>query len=372
MAANPPGMPGSLFDPSANNELGGLSTGIGYGTNTVYGPPAPVGMDDGEGVEIQYIGSPNKTLAQPSGFAGKPAKFITATSDVAVGGSMPDGSTNLSGKPVPAGAAVLGVLLSDSDATDWVTRTLANGGTVSAATATAVDTFVKAAKANGYWTKLQRINLMCGTGLKSCLTPLKIGGGNASDVNMNGAHFVEADYSEATGLQADGAQEWLDTGFICSTVPGVTLHMSYYSRSSSGNGNACMGISDGTNRATFYDLTGGRQIRSDFYDFNNGSTISSAIAAGPIGHIVSSRMSNVDQKIYRKGVEIGNNALTITSVKPGTYGCYIFGYNSTGSIGQLSNQLLAGYSIGDGLTAAEALAYYTDLQAFQTALGRAV
>lgn len=111
MALNPPGVPGSLFDPSSNNGLGGMSTGIGYGTNVFYGPPAPIGMDNGEGVLIQNIGETGTIPAQAAGYAGKPVAMITATSDVAVGGFMPDGSTNVTGKVVPAGAAVLGVMV---------------------------------------------------------------------------------------------------------------------------------------------------------------------------------------------------------------------------------------------------------------------
>ena len=61
---------------------------------------------------------------------------------------------------------------SDVDATDWVARVQANGGTVSAATQAAVTAFASAAKANGYWSKFVRLNLMCGNQLAAMVVPL--------------------------------------------------------------------------------------------------------------------------------------------------------------------------------------------------------
>src|SRR2546430_17574212 len=50
----------------------------------------------------------------------------------------------------------------DSEVTDWVARSVANGGSVSAATRSAVNTFMGAIKAASLRTKMLRLNLFCG------------------------------------------------------------------------------------------------------------------------------------------------------------------------------------------------------------------
>lgn len=109
MASNPGGVAGALFDPTASNALGGMCSGIGFGTNTVYGPPLTAGMDDGEKVLVPVIGSPvaNYPAAQACGYAGAPVAFDVAASAIAPGGYLPDGNVNLTGKTIPAGAGVL-------------------------------------------------------------------------------------------------------------------------------------------------------------------------------------------------------------------------------------------------------------------------
>ena len=63
----------------------------------------------------------------------------------------------------------------DADAQDYFDRVAANSGTLSGTTQGAVNTFVVSAKSHGYWSKLRRINLLCGD-YAAMFTPL------ASDV----------------------------------------------------------------------------------------------------------------------------------------------------------------------------------------------
>src|SRR5262245_39554006 len=208
MAANTPGVPGALFDPEPTNKLGSLNTGIGWGTNAVFGPPLTRGMDAGDKVGVPRIGipAPPYTPAQAVGFDGAPVALVVATTTVAPGGAMPDGSTNKTGQTVLPGSGVLGVTLapfvSDPDAPAGINQAYVNGGTISTATANAANAFVISAKAKGYWTKLARINLFAGDQLASALVPLKPGAGYAVDDSVN---FVAGDYSEATGITGNGS-----------------------------------------------------------------------------------------------------------------------------------------------------------------------
>ena len=105
------------------------------------------------------------------------------------------------------------------EAADWRSRVITNGGTVSASTLKAVDTFCKAISSAGLRDRFYRLNLFAGSNLSAALVPLyrgqSLGGtqfGNTTDTNNN---FVSGDYSEggaAAGLTGNGSTKYLATG----------------------------------------------------------------------------------------------------------------------------------------------------------------
>ena len=85
---------------------------------------------------------------------------------------------------------------------------------------------------------------------------------------------------------------------------------------------------------------------------------------------MQSRLLSTQQKGYK------NNLLKVTgavnsNVAPGQF-YYIGAYNSNGAATYPSTKQCAFSSIGDGLTDAEALAFYNAIQTFNTTLGRQV
>jgi hypothetical protein len=76
--------------------------------------------------------------------------------------------------------------------------------------------------------------------------------------------------------------------------------------------------------------------------------------------------------IYRNGVQDATN--TQSAATPEASNIFVFALNraSTPAANNIYTGKLGGYSIGLAFTAAEAAAYYTAMQAFQTALGRNV
>jgi hypothetical protein len=257
----------------------------------------------------------------------------------------------------------------DSNAALWAAAVTANGGTYSAQTLESVSTFCKAAKANGYWSKLNRINLFCGNQLAAALVPLKVGNGSTVDTNVN---FVSGDYTESTGLDSDGTK-YLRTGLLASALTLNDTHVAVYNRESNASGGACcLGASDGTNTARLelfapYQDSG---VYSFHYDNASGSIQNIAIA-GSFGHIAASRTAANSHKIYRNGSVIASNA-TSGGALP-AYEFYVFAKsNGVGAVTFITSHKLSAYSIGSGLTDAEMTHYNTDMQAFQTALGRQV
>jgi hypothetical protein len=258
----------------------------------------------------------------------------------------------------------------DADAAAWAAAVTAAGGTYSAAGLAASSAFVVSAKAAGYWTKLNRINLFAGGGgtaaqnLTGTLVPLKVGGGSATETNVN---FVAGDYTEATGLTGNGSTKYLNTGLIANTS--LTLndtHLAVYNRSSTAAaGGLTMGVnSEFSLQAPFSD----GNAYSDQYNTVAGR-VSGALAA-PYGFVVGSRTAAASHTIYRNAVSVATNATSGGTLS--LLATFVFACNSGGSPALFISQPLAGYSIGSGLSGADVTAYNTHMQAFQTALGRNV
>lgn len=257
----------------------------------------------------------------------------------------------------------------DTDAAAWAAAVTTNGGTYSASTLAAVSTFCKAAKASGYWSKLNRINLFCGDQLAACLVPLKVGGGSATETNVN---FVAGDYSEATGLTGNGSTKCLRTGLVPSAS--LTLndtHLAVYNRSS-GTAGFSIGALDSTSQTTvlYAPFEGGTTGLSDQYNQTVGAGRVASTLTAPFGFVVGSRTAAAAHAIYRNGSLLNSNTGSGGSLS--TFEIYVGATNQAGTATTLSTGAMAGYSIGSGLTSTDVSNYNTDMQSFQQALGRNV
>jgi hypothetical protein len=253
----------------------------------------------------------------------------------------------------------------DPDAAAWAAAVTGNGGTYSGATLTAVSDFVVSAKASGYWTKLNRINLFCGDQLAAALVPLKVGGGNATDTNVN---FVGGDYTEATGLTGNGTTKYLRTGLI----PSVSLtlddtHLAIYNRASASAVSNQWGAGG---PMIFYAPHTGASLISDQYNSTTGRVGPTAAIGTPYGFLIASRNGAGEHTVYRNAVSLGTNA-TSGGALPAIE-CYVFASNNFGGPAAINDGARGGYSIGSGLSAADVTAYNTHMETFQDALARGV
>ena len=108
MATNPSGIAGALFDSTASNGLGGLTTGIGFGTRSVM-LPLQAGIEVNEVPALARIGAGTAGVIQACGFAGKGVAVKTATGTVANGALIVAGWNNQSGRTITTGQSVLAV-----------------------------------------------------------------------------------------------------------------------------------------------------------------------------------------------------------------------------------------------------------------------
>jgi len=282
-------------------------------------------------------------------------------------------------------AAKYGITLaptvSNADAQDWINRVYANGGTVSSATAAAVNTFCNDIDAASLRAAMYRTNLFCGGNLNAALVPLyrgpSLGGtqyGNTTDTNVGGL-FVSGDYAEtgaSGGLNNAARTKHLDTGFATNTLSVGNRHLSAYARTWP---NAAYDDFLGSENPLLQNqFCLGHQTAADAVSFAFGSNtariISGVISSGAnwLG-VESSTASGV---IYRNGVSAVSGSLTTAS--PTSASIFVFALNraSTPEATDFFGGTLGGYSIGLSMTAPQAAAYNTAMQSFQTALTRNV
>jgi hypothetical protein len=261
------------------------------------------------------------------------------------------------------------------EALAWRSAVIANGGTVSASTMTAVTTFCRSIDAAGLRDRFYRLNLFCGTGLEAALVPLYRGPsrtgtqyGNAADANVN---FVSGDYTLATGLTGNGSTKYLQTGVSSSawiTGGNVQSHLAVYKRTSVNSGVL---------------LSARSQTLGNSWEFGAGGNVlggTSGSFAVPTTHdsfIGVARPTSTVIVAFRRTVLSAENPVSGT-VTGTSIPFAVFARNDQAtdtnaySVNLFSNQTLAAYSIGAGLSTAQIALYDAAMQAFQTALGRNV
>ncbi len=250
----------------------------------------------------------------------------------------------------------------------WRNAVIANGGTVSGSTLTAVSNFCRSIDA------------------EACLVPLYRGAsrtatqwGNTTDTNAN---FVSGDYVETgtsggLGTGATNTTKSLDTGLVPFNA-GIThdnSHLCFYSR----GGNTTTGAVIASGRSTApqellqWFINGITGSVGQFYRSGgpSGSGIESASALRT-GHMIAQR-SGSGGAMYRNGSNLNLTSTTSSAVTFATDlppVLRVFARNIQGAVDQRIATTLQGYSIGLAFTDSQASAYYTAMQAFQTSLGR--
>lgn len=266
------------------------------------------------------------------------------------------------------------------EAAAWASRVRANGGSVSGATLLAVDRFCKAISAAGIRDRFLRLNLFCGTGLNACLVPLyrgqSLGGsqfGGTVDTNVSGL-FVSGDYNETGttgGLLGNGSTKYLNTGVTANATSTGNRHLCVYENARSANTFRISIGARSASPATYFEQT--TFTAATTYVFRSSNLVQAATDTGytATGAMMLGVDANNVGTIYRNGTAAGT--VTYTNIN-NTYSgsLFVFAGNSDGSPTDFTNARIGGYSIGLSMTAAQAVAYYTAMQAFQTALQRNV
>lgn len=266
-----------------------------------------------------------------------------------------------------------------AEAAAWRTAVVANGGSVSGSTLSAVDKFCKDIDAAGIRSRFYRLNLFCGTGLDACLVPLYRGPsltgtqyGNTTDINVG--PFVSGDYAEkgsSGGLAGNGVSKYLQTGVSSSAFisgANVRSHLAVYKRTSANTGVLLSARSVAL--ANSWEIGAGGNVI--------GGTTGSFPVPTPHDSLIGvTRTTTTVLHAFRRTVLSSANTASAT-VAATSIPFAVFARNDQSTDVNaytpvlFTSQTLAAYSIGVGLDGTQLAAYDAAMQAFQTALGRAV
>lgn len=257
-------------------------------------------------------------------------------------------------------------------ATDWVSRVIANGGSVSPSTATAADNFWSAIVAAGIDSKILRLNLYAGTGLAACAVPFINTKGSTLDTLSN---FVAGDYSESTGLTGDGSTKFVATGFTPGTDWTSVNDMSIgaYSRTDSiETNNSLIGATSiGDAASQIYMTVKISLAGNQTYCLLSGANLAIAGDGTTLGLYHGSRTGS-GLVLYKNGASFATNAGASGNLNAPTIKVHCESQTGGTPEAIFTAKTLAGYVIALGMTGTQALAFYNAFQGFQTALSRQV
>ena len=278
------------------------------------------------------------------------------------------------------------------EAADWAARVVANGGSVSGSTLSAVSKFCASIDSAGIRDRFFRMGIFCGSNLNAALVPLyrstSFGGsplGNTTDTDGGTFVGVGTDYAEtgATGgLTGNGSTKYLNTGLAPSDLPSYTsAHIAVYHSQPSGANQtrAWIACRDTATASTIYLSNGffsnsavfGQYMSNATANFNTGG--SQTGAAGGFRVLSRTNFERLDN--YYNAVSQANSASNInggiagvTSTRP----FFVFANNNQGTADSFMNGRVMAYSLGLGLSQSQVDAYTAAMLAFQTAMTRNV
>lgn len=248
----------------------------------------------------------------------------------------------------------------DADAQAFITAT-----GISGTNATATNQLVVDLKAANIWTKFKSIHPFVG----GTATTHKFNLKDPRDLDIAfRLTFAGGVTHSSTGVLPNGVNAYASTFLIPTTsLSANSSHVSIYNRTAGSGTINDWGTSGGAGAfGAALSLSG-----SAYLDCYNSSTNRIATAnASAIGFYTSTRTSSTSLKLFKNAAQLGTTNVNASSGFTGLgVDIKLFSYNP---VSNLSNRECAFFSIGDGLTDAEALTLYNAVQTFQTTLGRQV
>ncbi len=252
---------------------------------------------------------------------------------------------------------------------DYRSRLLAAGGTISETSLDYAEKFVQDCKNALLWNKLDEVGLFLGNQLTAALVKLKY---TAAGLLINN-NFTAGNYTErgaSGGLLGDGVTKYLDTGLNVQNLPTLG-HLGFYLREDvAAAGNRGM---MGAFTATEQYILGSSNPASDV--FGRYGQLPDVTAVQPLvkGFYTLSRTAANQLYLFHNGNVVDADTNTVASVKPnGTVPLWGWNYITGANMQNFLPARGSFYSIGQGLSPAEAQALYQAVQTLQRNLNRSI
>jgi hypothetical protein len=229
-------------------------------------------------------------------------------------------------------------------------------GALETATKVAIHSFVKGAKADGFWPAIKASCILAGARTRlGALTPLV----GTAPTSFN---FVDGDYNRKTGLVGNGSTKYLDSNRNDSADPQNSFHLScYISAASPGSTSVIiMGANDGTNYSQINTGSNNNDMLAFARDNDTGPLVPKRIvgAGAATGLVGASRAASTG---WTNRVLLTNYAVTSVSVASANLSVLVFARSQSGTAFGYAASRLAFYSIGESLDLALLDARVTDL-----------
>ena len=228
----------------------------------------------------------------------------------------------------------------------------------------AVNNLVLSLKSDNIWSKMKALYPVVGGVESSHAVNLKQPGTFNLVFQTGWTH-------SSTGMKPNGAT-YANTFLNASTVlTNNNVHLSFYSRTQNSSiSGVNMGAYDGTNEINLFQYYASVAVKGcSIYGYpNSAATFNNSNTRG---FQIGSRTSTTSLKLYFNGTFLINQTNSNTLVTP-PRDIFIGASNFNLTPSQYTPHECAFASIGDGLTDAEASAFYTAVQTYQTTLGRQV
>ena len=244
----------------------------------------------------------------------------------------------------------------DADAQAYFDRVSAAGGVLTEAETTAVNQLVIDLKANSLWTPMKAIYPMVGSSAAACAQNLKSSSFTGS--------FSSGWTFASTGATPNGTSAYMDTGLNDNTELSLnSAHLSYYSRTNliTGGNKAAAGCYDGSSVFVIQP----KYTDGKFYGSVHSPEINVLIPSTQGNFINSRTASNSLKSYFNNSILVSGTTASILKINRNIY---VGGVNGPSLI--YGGFECAFSSIGDGLSDAQASAFYTNIQNFNTTLSR--
>ena len=252
--------------------------------------------------------------------------------------------------------------VSDADAQAFVTA----ANIQDQVQADAVNNLVIGLKADGLWTKMKAIYPFVGGDATSHKWNLK----DPRDLNIAFRLVFNGGWTHsANGATPNGTNAYADTFLNPSlSLAQNSTHLSYYSRTNVDSNTSEIGAKS---PSTVYLLLQSRLSNNfiasinEFYNFSDNASNTNGQ-----GFYVGNRTNLNVRNSWKNGTKLHTSS-SISQIQP-NLNLYISALNNAGVTAFYSTKQCAFASIGDGLTDTDSANLYTNVQAFQTSLGRQI